>query len=283
MSHSKTEQSTRCTECNDTGSHDSGGFDEAGRPINVPCWICSVVGRAVCPDCNGRGCVLSPAPEPWAVLNEPCLTCRENGWIAIDPPLIVRELPGGTTAEPVNCKEEKPLHPNPSINPFTVVVDTREQHPYTFTGFSEDAAKQYRPLVVHTSRQGLQSGDYAIQGLELQCSIERKSLPDLFGTLIGDRERFERELDRLNQMMFAAVIVEAGWEAIWAGPQRPGRTAEQSRIVGKTMYRSIIAYSIRYPRVHWFPMPDRQSAERTTFRLLQRFWKDMKDAKRGAV
>jgi hypothetical protein len=173
-----------------------------------------------------------------------------------------------------NLTAQQPRSIEHTVNPFTVVIDTREQHPYTFTGFTEDAGKQYRPVVIHTVRQGLQSGDYAIQGAELLMSVERKSLSDLFGTLTVDRERFERELDRLNQMMFAAVVIEAGWEAIWLGPQRSERTPEQARATGKTVYRSIIAYSIRYPKVHWFPMPDRQAAERMTFRLMQRFWQD---------
>lgn len=188
-------------------------------------------------------------------------------------------------------RDNRVIDTNPIINPFTVVIDTREQHPYTFNGFTEDSAKKYRPLVIHTTVRGLLSGDYAIEGLELYMAVERKSLADAFATFTTDRDRFERELDRLNQMPFAAVVIEAGWEAIFRGPMRPDRSEEQSRLIGKTCYRSILAWSQRFPRVHWFPMPDRLSAERTTFRLLQRFHKDWTDkakaeqrkSQRGAI
>ena len=153
------------------------------------------------------------------------------------------------------------------IVPFTVIVDSREQSPFHFHGFNGDAPK-HLPLVIPTKIAGLKSGDYSIQGYEDQVSVERKSLEDLFNTLGNGRERFERELERLAEMEFAAVVIEADWSAILTSP--PPR----SKMRPKSIYRSIIAWQQRYPVIHWWPCATKNFAERTTFRMLQRFWLD---------
>lgn len=79
----------------------------------------------------------------------------------------------------------------------TIVVDTREQTPWVF-----DDTK------VDTVRGTLKTGDYSLLGMESTVCIERKSLDDLVNTLIHDRERFERELQRMQAFAFRCVIVE---------------------------------------------------------------------------
>ena len=93
-------------------------------------------------------------------------------------------------------------------------------------------------------------------------------LADLFATLGQDRERFERELTRLAEMTFAAVVVEADWDKILKHPP------EFSRLNPKTIFRSVIAWQQRYPRVHWWMGPDRRFAEIVTLRILERFLKE---------
>lgn len=157
---------------------------------------------------------------------------------------------------------------------FTIIIDTREQHPFTFQGLESDARGDRRPLIVPTNAGTLQSGDYSVKGLEHAVAVERKSMVDLYGTIGAGRDRFVRELERLDQMEFAAVVIEAGWPAIIGNPPA------QSKISPKVIYRSIIAWGQRYPRVHWWPCPTRTFAERTTFRILQRFWVDVMEGKR---
>lgn len=50
-----------------------------------------------------------------------------------------------------------------------LVIDTREQRPYTFTDSRVGG-------VVHAA---LPAGDYSVQGCEMQIAVERKSLPDV--------------------------------------------------------------------------------------------------------
>jgi DNA excision repair protein ERCC-4 len=152
--------------------------------------------------------------------------------------------------------------------PHTVLIDTREQAPYGFTGLRTDAKQGKKPLVIPTRRETLVSGDYTVGGFAERIAVERKSLEDFFGTLTRGRDRFERELDRLNAMEFAAVVVEANWLQILQHPP------ERSRLNPKSVYRSVIAWQQRFSRVHWWMLEGRRLGEVTTFRILERFLKE---------
>ena len=174
----------------------------------------------------------------------------------------------------------------PVLCPFTILRDSREQAPWFFQGLRCDSDQDYRPLMVPTDWHSLGDGmgDYTIAGAEhcdpdikWQVSIERKSLPDLFGTILSGRDRFERELSNLDRMDFAAVAIEADWPQIatyalshW---DRNGITIADQARRRKTIIRSILAWQIRFPGVHWALLPTRRAAEVWTFRLLQQFWR----------
>ncbi len=161
-----------------------------------------------------------------------------------------------------------PTEPDFLVCPFTIIIDSREQAPYSFRGFNADARDKRRPLIVRTEVRGLASGDYSLFGLESRIAVERKSIDDLFSTLGQGRDRFERELQRLSEMDFAAVVIEAGWSAI------VGQPPPHTKLSPKSVYRSVIAWQQRYPKIHWWPCDTRTFAERTTFRILERFWSE---------
>lgn len=149
-----------------------------------------------------------------------------------------------------------------------VVCDTREQIPFGFEGLLCDASDGGGPLTVPTIRGTLASGDYSLLGYENRVACERKSLSDLYSTIGQGRDRFERELERLSGFEFAAVVVEATWQEMASEP--PPHT----KLPGKIVFRSVLAWSVRYPRVHWFPCGPRRLAEVTTFRLLERWLRE---------
>ena len=165
-------------------------------------------------------------------------------------------------------------------NPFTVVIDTREQAPYSFTGIRTDPSSTRKqkslPLVIPTVVATLRSGDYSIRDHEDHISVERKSLADLYSTLSQRRKQFIAELERLNCLRFAAVVVEAGWPTILGKPPTlmDGGPHHVSQMRPKTVYRSILAWQQRYVHVHWLLCESRNFAERTTFRILERYWKE---------
>ena len=118
-----------------------------------------------------------------------------------------------------------------------VVIDTREQTPLAPTRL---------PFV----RAGLTTGDYSVQGLEGQFAVERKSIPDLVaccksGTKAaeGERERFERELQRLSAYCvpgrFGALLIIGTPAEIDAGAYR-------SEISPKAVWGSLKSWRMRY-------------------------------------
>lgn len=153
------------------------------------------------------------------------------------------------------------------VSPFEVAIDTREQLAYDFAGMESDARDGNLPLVVPTQTLTLAEGDYGIVGHLGRVAVERKSHSDLLGTLADGRERFERELERLSSYRYAAVVVEAEWSTILAGHHR-------SQLNPKTVFRSVLAYQQRFPSVHWNFVPGRFSGMVTTYRILERWWKE---------
>ncbi len=153
--------------------------------------------------------------------------------------------------------------------PFTILFDDRERSGgWTFMNLKADARQKHKPLLVPIREQHLITGDYTIEGFETRITVERKSLSDLLGTLTAERDRFERELARMQSMDFAAVVVEADWSAILDREHRDGK------VNPKAIYRSVIAHQIRFPRTHWWLCRSRTMAEATCFRILERFWND---------
>lgn len=170
------------------------------------------------------------------------------------------------------------------ICPFTIITDTREQAPWQFTGMRADSKQKYRPLIVPIERRGIPTGDYSIVGHESAISIERKSPSDAFSTFATEqRNRFERELERLQAMThFACVCVECEISELIRGPRSPTKSEKQSEVIGKTVYRSVIAWQQRFRGVHWMFLPGRQAAERFAFRAMERYWADRQWEKRQA-
>jgi hypothetical protein len=101
-----------------------------------------------------------------------------------------------------------------------IIVDTREQDP--LEPWRKRDANGPIPLATVTAT--LATGDYSVEGLEQWVAVERKSIPDLYGTLFGrsgetssgeareNQERFRRELERLRGILWAGgralVLVE---------------------------------------------------------------------------
>ena len=158
-------------------------------------------------------------------------------------------------------------------SPFVVTIDRREQQPWTFDGLTAGAADNYASLIVHTEPATLQTGDYGIIDMP-GIAIERKSLADLYGTLTVGRQRFVRELERLAELDFAAVVIEASWHHIAHDP--PFRMRAKPR----SIVASILAWQQRYP-IAWLTAGDRRMAAALGYRMLERFWRDKQEGKRS--
>jgi len=134
----------------------------------------------------------------------------------------------------------------------SVVIDTREQEPYTFD-----------PERVVETRGALRAGDYSLVGFEDRVAVERKSLDDFVSTVIRDRERFRRELDRLHELEAACVVVEGNVSDVLRGSFSSGAHP-----------RSVLGAAISIVVDHEIPVyfcSDRQAARLFVEGFLLRF------------
>ena len=135
---------------------------------------------------------------------------------------------------------------------ITVVVDTREQEPYSF-----DSDK------VSAVRKALPAGDYSLVGLEERVAVERKSLTDFVSTVIRGRKRFHRELEKLSAYESACVVVECNFRDLVDGRYRSD--AHPHALIG-TVASIVVDFGVPV-----FFCSDRQAACRFVEEYLTRF------------
>lgn len=123
-----------------------------------------------------------------------------------------------------------------SISPadITAVQDAREQRPLDLSPLK---------TVIGT----LQTADYTVLGLQEYIAIERKSLPDLLGCIGRERERFEKEIQRLLAYETRAIVVEATWTELEAGEWLLGtnRYPWKSRVNANAAVGSVLGWVAR--------------------------------------
>lgn len=160
-------------------------------------------------------------------------------------------------------------------NPFTIISDQQEKHPFTFQNFFVPRKRKGQivevPLLIDVEVRHLKTGDYAIDGWEDRVTVERKSLEDLYQTLSWGRERFHREMQRMRAMDIAWVVVETDWQYILNPPKK--MTGEAQGMDPSAVYHTILSWQSRYPNVHWVLCTHRRFAEQTTFHLLNHYWR----------
>jgi ERCC4-type nuclease len=135
----------------------------------------------------------------------------------------------------------------PHISLPSILVDSREQTPLVF------------PAMVQVQRRTLKTGDYSIAGYEDLFTVERKSLPDLVNTVIHDRARFERELERMTKYPFRRLLIVAPWERVLKGQYR------FSAANGKAVMASVSAFEVRYGIPAVFVSNPAEAAKRLTW------------------
>ncbi len=148
-----------------------------------------------------------------------------------------------------------------------IEVDTREQKPYMFKDIKS-------ALPFKTLRTTLKTGDYRVGPSALVCEeaviVERKSLADLYSTLGSGRDRFEAEFARMEQYGYAVLMIEAEWSQILLPNNH---LMHPTRMNPKSVLATLQAWSQRFG-VHIHTAPGRIIAERFTFRILERWYRD---------
>lgn len=140
-----------------------------------------------------------------------------------------------------------------------ILIDSREQTPFTFSGYE-----------VATEPAALPVGDYSLPGFQDRVAIERKELNDLVGCLMGEnRQRFERELAKARPYDLFAVVVEAALEDVSRGRYR-------SEMKPHAALQSLCAFQVRY-RVPFMWAGNRRGAEYLTFSFMAKYLRELEE------
>lgn len=94
-------------------------------------------------------------------------------------------------------KKKQRLEPQEVV----AVIDTREKNPLTLS-----------PLTI--TRGTLKTADYSIEGHTDKVAFELKELGDFVACCTHERDRFEREIERLLAYEFRAIVIKSTWGAI---------------------------------------------------------------------
>ncbi len=138
-----------------------------------------------------------------------------------------------------------------------IIIDTREQLPFTFDRYE-----------VETEVNGLPIGDYSVPGFADKVAVERKSLEDIIGCLKDKgRDRFEKELSKAQPYELFAVVCEASWKDLAQGNYR-------SEMKPQAVCQSVITFQVRYG-VPFIWAGSRAAAEYITYSLLQKYAREI--------
>jgi len=143
-------------------------------------------------------------------------------------------------------------------------------------------AEEHHPTILIDSREearlridkrfpveivGLPVGDYGIRGFSDWNNpafiVERKSLDDLCGSLGKGRARFLREIEKMRQFRFRALVIEAARDTVALGTY-------QSLVSPASLLSTLDALSVR-AGLHVYWCGDAEGAARQVESLVRQF------------
>jgi hypothetical protein len=120
-------------------------------------------------------------------------------------------------------------------DPFTIIIDTREQIPWEFE-------------LHNTAKQKLDTGDYSILGFEDIIAIERKKSVSELATNLSE-SRFNDVLERLSKIKHPYMIFEFSLEEVYnfpVGSDIPKRLWDKLKISGNYIVKRLIEIQLKY-------------------------------------
>lgn len=100
-----------------------------------------------------------------------------------------------------------------------LLVDSREQDPFD--------CQPFRPWFSGIKRVALEVGDYAVEGMEDRCVVERKSLSDLRRSFSSDRGTFIARLRRMADYPDRLLVIDAPLCEVKSSSEYPGLNPNQ--------------------------------------------------------
>lgn len=146
-------------------------------------------------------------------------------------------------------------------NEFTIIVDTREQKPWSFSTQA-------------TANHKLDTGDYSIQGYENLLAIERKRNVAEFANNITEK-RFVDVVDRLSKIKHSYILFEFDMEDVMRypiGSDIPKRLWDKIRISPAFIMKHIIDLQIDHNIKIMF-CGDSDNAEKVALSIMRKVYK----------
>lgn len=145
-----------------------------------------------------------------------------------------------------------------NYEPFTILIDTREQQPWEFPEFA-------------VANRKLDTGDYSIEGLEKIFTIERKrSVSEIAGNIT--EKRFTNELERMVEFRHKFILMEFTLNSLLdypVGSTVPRRLWNSLKITGKYLLKALTEISIKY-NVHIIYCGNKDNAEEVALSIMKR-------------
>ncbi|NBX98197.1 hypothetical protein EBQ81_05045 [bacterium] len=141
---------------------------------------------------------------------------------------------------------------------FTIIIDTREQHPWEFPEFA-------------VANRKLDTGDYSIEGLEKIFTIERKrTVSEVAGNI--SEQRFTKELQRMKPYKHKFILMEFTLNSLLdypVGSTVPKKLWSNLKITGKYILKYLTDISIKYD-VHIIYCGSKDNAEEMALSIMKR-------------
>ena len=127
---------------------------------------------------------------------------------------------------------------------YEIIKDTREQEGYYFKPFG---------ACTGMSVEKLDTGDYAIRGLEEYCCVERKGCVEELALNLGQgKDRFYREIDRMQEFKHKFLILEFTQQELMKFPDDsrvPIKNQAAVKITGRYMLKCLVELQL-YHDIH---------------------------------
>lgn len=155
------------------------------------------------------------------------------------------------------------------MSDFTILEDTREKKPWSFSFFG---AEQTRTVV--------KTGDYTIEGYEDKITIDRKrSIAEIYQNLFKEYPRFKKEMERMETME-SYIVCEFPYSdvldfphsmpLIWSAKAKK-KMPMNLRFESKDIINRIDMIHERHG-VQFIYCDTRREAESTAFKILKEFY-----------
>lgn len=146
------------------------------------------------------------------------------------------------------------------IDNFTIIIDTREQHPWEFPNHA-------------TANRKLDTGDYSIEGLENILCIERKNgIAEIANNMT--ESRFKDVIERMKTYQHSYILIECDYDQLMnypIGSDVPKKTWSKIKISPAFILKFLTELSVQH-NIHVIFCGCPSWAEKTALSIMKRVY-----------